>query len=459
MTRLNHRAFKILSKEIQNCAGKDKLSKIEQEIVIKELEKLQFQQGSPATLEELKKLVISTYPQFSEKSLYLAAQANLPMSLWNKIKLAILLLVGSFVGLLVLVIIFPVPQRLENNAAKPIQHKENKENKEANLQNPARLSIDENYRQAIALVEQADRLVNQATGPADINLAEEKLNQAKKHIDRLPVSSYSSKPYFTSKGNLRYHREKVYEDQFASIRSKVEQMQAQLFQEKQAQNSLNQAEQALNLAKDKYEQAPTSVEREATLSSWQRGLDQLKQIPSETLAGKTALAKLKVYERDFVQFSGIEAAKQFGLEAAKLAQNPPHPAIKWRQIENQWQEAINRLYEVTEQDTGYIEAQKLLATYKTNLGTVQLRREAEEASVRALEQAKTQIESLLAESSTNSNLVDRNRISSEIQSIINQLKNVKTGTTAEKEAQELVKSAQKKLNELQESSSRTNFAN
>ena len=47
--------------------------------------------------------------------------------------------------------------------------------------------MDRDYRQAIALVEQADQLVNQATSLADINLGQEKVNQAQKHLDALPV--------------------------------------------------------------------------------------------------------------------------------------------------------------------------------------------------------------------------------------------------------------------------------
>lgn len=453
MPRLNNRAFKILAAEVNKCAGNDRLSKIEQEIVLKDLEKLRLQQGSPASLEELRKIVISSYPNFSEKSLVAAAKANRPVGVLGKIKLVAIALVGGVVGLSILATLYPMPKSAENKAAVL------EKNKQPKLPNPARLSTDENYRQAIALVEQADRLINQATTPADLILGEEKLNQAKKHIDRLPVYSNYSQPYISRKGEVRYRSQKVYQDRFASLRSELEQMQAQIFQEKQAQTLLKQAEQALITAKQQYQQAQAPSERSTVMVSWQANVERLKQISEQTLAGKTARTKLTNYQRDFEQFSGIEAAKQFGLEAAKLGQNPPHPAAKWQQIENQWQEAINRLEQVTPQDPAYIESQKLLASYKTNLGTVRMRLQVEESSAIALKQAKEQISSLLATSSGEPFSAYRNQTSGQLQGIINQLEQVKPGTTAYEEAQELLRSAKNKLTQFQPSTPQTNFGN
>lgn len=111
------------------------------------------------------------------------------------------------------------------------------------------------------------------------------------------------------------------------------------------------------------------------------------------------------------------------------------------------------------EDSGYVEAQKLLAKYQSDLGTVRTRWEMEQASVRDLEMAKSQIESLLANTTRNASSVDRDRSIGQIQTIINQLQKVKTGTTAHAEAQQLMRSAQNKLKEIVQASPRTNFAN
>lgn len=110
------------------------------------------------------------------------------------------------------------------------------------------------------------------------------------------------------------------------------------------------------------------------------------------------------------------------------------------------------------EDSGYVEAQKLLAKYQTDLGTVRTRLRMEQASVSALEQAKQQIESLLA-ASGNGYWLDRNQTIGQIQSIIYQLHSVEVGTTAYAEAQQLLRSAQNKLNQITQPASRSNLAN
>lgn len=221
-----------------------------------------------------------------------------------------------------------------------------------------------------------------------------------------------------------------------------------------------QGENALNIAKQQYQQASTPADKQAAIAAWQAAIDQLEQIPSQTLAEKTAQKKLDAYKRDFKEVVGlaagneristlIEAARQFSWQAAKVGQNPPHTVAQWEQVENLWQQAIDRLEEVPSQDlAGYAEAQKLLATYETNLGEVKIRQQAEQESVYALEQAQGQIESLLASTPTNIKAVERNRVVSQLQSIITQLEKVQNGTTAYLKAQELLLSAQSKLKQL-----------
>ena len=145
----------------------------------------------------------------------------------------------------------------------------------------------------------------------------------------------------------------------------------------------------------------------------------------------------------------ISAAKQYALAAAKSGKNPPHSAARWQQIESLWSQAIDRLEEIPIGNPGYAEGQKLLATYQTNLGTVQTRRRVEQESVEALEQANNQIEYLVASISADAKSVDRNRTISQIQSIINQLEKVQNGTTTYQKAQQLLLSAQNKLKQLQ----------
>jgi len=115
-----------------------------------------------------------------------------------------------------------------------------------------------------------------------------------------------------------------------------------------------------------------------------------------------------------------------------------------------WQQAINRLKEVPSQDlAGHAEAQKSLAIYEANLGQIKIRRQAEQDSVYALDMAQQQSQSLLASIPPDPKFFERNRVVSQLQSIINQLEKVQNGTTAYLKAQELLLSAKNKLQELQ----------
>ncbi len=322
---------------------------------------------------------------------------------------------------------------------------------------PSYMSMDSHYRQAIAVVEQAEQLIEQPTSPSDLELGQEKVKQAQQHLDALPIgflNDWSDYKYWWYDSRFSIYG-------FNSARTKVGQLEAKVFQEKNAQTLFTDSEQKLSQAKQQYQQALTSTDKKAAIASWQAAIDKLQQIPSQTLAGKTAQNKVKSEKREFTEIVGlaagneristlISAAQQFSWQAAKSGQNPPHPVAEWQEVENLWQEAINRLRQVPSEDlAGYSQAQKLLATYQANLAAVRIRRQAQQDSVQTLDSAQRQIQSLLASTPTNPQVGDRNHTISQLQGIINQLKKVQPGTTAYLEAQQLLLSANNKLSQLQ----------
>lgn len=158
--------------------------------------------------------------------------------------------------------------------------------------------------------------------------------------------------------------------------------------------------------------------------------------------------------RTEVQFSGgartgtlIAAAEQFAIAASVAAKNPPYTASEWSEIAG-WEQAINQLKLVPLEDPGYVEAQKLQANYQRNLGIARTSLQAEQASVEALGRAKDKIETLLSGSSDGSSM-PQNQLIGQLQGILNQLETVQPGTTAYPQAQELMASAQKKLEQVQ----------
>lgn len=444
MARLTDRAFDILRAEVDKCAAEDALAGgVYRKMVLKRLEKLRSQNGTFASREEIRDTFKDEFPNFSEQALKAAVKANRAPGLFDKIVLA-----GGLVGAgagIIWLINLPFPMiRWPVANTMPI------------LLLPSFMSMDYNYRQAIALVEQSDQLVNKATAAADFEYGDTKVKQAQKHLDALPVwfLGYYPKTYCSfSRCTWRFTV-----DEFQAARKNIGRMDAQIFQQKNAFTELNQVEQTLNAAKQQYQQAKTAADRQKATGNWQSAIDSLNQIPAETLAGETAKKKLQAAQRDFQAMGGIatgsvhadnliEAAKEFALSAAVASQKPPHPAAQWEQIAGLWEEGINRLKMIPVDNPGYLDAQTKLAEYQKNLGISQIRLQAEKDSEKALQGAK----SLFANLQNNLNSSSQNSGNSlgQLQEIINQLESVKPGTTVYPESQKWLQSARKKQQEWQ----------
>ncbi|MGM3307694.1 hypothetical protein ACSQ6I_17275 [Anabaena sp. WFMT] len=377
---------------------------------------------------------------------------------------------------------------------------------------PSFMSMDHHYRGAIDSLEQADQLISRATSTADIELGGEKVKAAKKHLENLPVwfLGYYPQRYcslFSCSWQFTF-------DEFEQARQRIARLDAVVFQDKNALIPLNDARKALSDAKQQYEQATTTKDREKAIASWQTAIDQLEEISRQTLAGRTAQTQLIAYKRDFQNArvgnfiaaaqefdleaqkiqptksqtaselwlqainrleqvpndnpryldaqkliaayqvkqkvvsdtsSGtyIEGAKQFALAAAKASQNPPHSALEWQQIGNLWEKAIAQLERIRVEEPSYVEAQRLLAQYQTNLGIIENRRQIENTSQEILNQANSEIQRLIASPPT-----DKNEMKAEIQGIITRLNTIKTGTTSYTEAQRLLTLANQKIQQI-----------
>lgn len=321
---------------------------------------------------------------------------------------------------------------------------------------PSYMSMDRNYRQAIALVEQAKQLVDRPTSLADLELGAQKVTEAQARLDALPIGLLD----WSLGGHYGWYHGRLTLISFNAARAEVAGLQAQLFQEQNAQTKLLEVQQVIATAKQQYQQATTLVDRQTAAAAWQAALDRLAQIPQSTLAGRTAEQELATGRRDWATAVGaaastastathIQAAQQFAWQAAQSSQNPPHSAAEWSKIEQLWQEAIDRLERVSSDDSvGYAEAQKRMAQYQTNRGEISVRRQAEEKAVRELEQANAQITLLLAVT-PDEGVIDRNRTAAHLQEIIHSLEQVPPGTTAYLTAQGLLLKANNKLSELQ----------
>jgi hypothetical protein len=320
---------------------------------------------------------------------------------------------------------------------------------------PSYISMDHAYRQAISLVEQSDQLVNQATSAQDIELGAEKVAAAQENLDKLPVwfLGYYPRGYCNWFGcTWRFTV-----DEFETARAEIGRMEAVVFQERNAQEQLQAGTVAVETAQTAFQSTQAGTERSAALGNWQRGMDQLAEIPPGTLAGQQAATKLQAYQRDYQAVSGnvaggnrsntlINAAKAFANQASIEGQNPPYSAETWNRIAELWETAIDRLGTIPIDDPGYGEAQALLAEYQRNLGIVREQAIIETSSAQALESAKQKNTQLLSQNLDN---MSPNQIASRIQAIVDDLNKVQPGTTSYNEARQLLNFAHQKLAQLQ----------
>lgn len=436
MFRLNSKAAKIIATEIERVASNDIAGDVAKEMAFKRLDRLR-RPGKPVSEAELKELFQEILPGFSDRAIQQAIKANNPPSkLW--LVPQIMVGIATLTGLMWLINLpYPMIRRPIARTA-PI------------LLLPSYLTMDYNYRQAIAKVEQADQLVNNATSLADLQLGAEKVTQAQQHLDKLPVWFIGYEPQVYS-SFFRFGWLFTL-DEFQAARANVGRMEATIFQETNAIKELENAETAIKKAKQNYQQALDEASKQNALSTWQEGIDKLTQISSTTLAYQMAQTKLDAYKRDFEAVSGfiagnnrtntlIGAAQAFASKAIMNCANSPCSVEQWQQCINLWQEAISRLSQIPLEDPGYLKAQNLLADYEANLGNHKIRQQVESDSIRAFDLAQSQMLNLPKQVDHN----NREETIQQIQEIIVQLEKVQVGTTAYPRATELVTFAEKKL--------------
>ena len=441
MSRLYNRAYKLLEVEVNKCAKEDLVGEVGKKIVMKRLDKLRFQSGEPLKSEELSYIVKDQFPDFSDTVIQKAAKANTPSGMLSKIAWIPAALLGMAGIVWVANLPYPMIRKPVSRIA-PI------------ILLPSYINMNYNYREAITNVEQADQLINKATSSADINFGAKKVALAQKHLDDLPVwfLGYYPKRYCTF-FNCSW---KFTLDEFETARKQVGRMEAKVFQEKNAQTLLTDAEQAIASAKQQYMEATTSTEKQRAIANWQTGIDKLGQIPPTTVAKKIAKPQLAAAQRDFqtevgladdnkLSFTFIEVAKKFGLQAAEAAQNGPHSEQQWQVIVGLWEQAINQLQQISANNPSYLAAQSQIAEYQLKLANVKMRLQAEMESGKAFKEGKDLIADWKKYVVDNS---DRASLASKLQEIINNLENVKPGTTYYQEAQELLKFVKNKQKNL-----------
>jgi hypothetical protein len=441
MARLNEAAHRILRRALEQHGRRQAIAEVQREMVQRRWEKLRHASGSPATYADLRDTVSDAFPDFPERPLRRAAKANqgpgvLAWMGWGAVGLAGL-------GGVVWVLNLPYP---------PVRYAV--ADKAPLLLLPSFISMDHHYRGAIAAVEQADQYVNEATSAADLEQGAAQVTIAQDHLDHLPVwfLGYYPRAYCTLFGcTWRFTL-----DEFEGARKSVARMEAQIFQEKNAQTALTEALGAIEAARARYDQTPTGSEALGAIRDWRSGLDRLREIPTQTLAGEQAQLKLEASARDFEETVGAAAdqersvnavvvAKGYALEATKLVQAAPHPVAVWQQAQAMMDRAIAELNAVQREDADYVSAQEKRAEYEAVRSAWEIRKQAETDATRQFQQIEREISQWRDRASRQPN---DPALVAQLEDLLDDLKSIPAGTTVSDPAQDLAKYAGDRLASL-----------
>jgi hypothetical protein len=440
MKRLNDRAFHLLQTELQRCFRSRQIGQAQLDLVLRRLERLRQQSGTSATEAELKEAIADLIPTFSAQVLRQAAKANRPVSkLWRGFQVGTIALIGGAGG--IWLVNRPLPWiRYPVMQIAPF------------LLTPSYMAMDYDYRNAIALVEQSDQLVNAATAFEDLAVGTQKVKLAQKHLDQLPAWFLGHYPgdYCRWMGCAW----RFTTDEFRSAREQTARMDAKLFQEKNAQTRFEQAEKSLGEAIRVIQTGAIGDNRTQAIAQWRSAIDTLDQLPSSTLAGRLAEAKLRATERDFQSIVGVQAESDRNerlIEVAEISataakqqtKQQPMSEIELEQVQAAWKTAIAKLERIQETETDYVEAQRRIVGYTQSLNAIEQRIQQEKTSVIAYETARHMAAQLT--SNADPNRVDRSAIQGQFRAILNELDRVKSNTTVYAKAEEMRASAERRL--------------
>lgn len=164
----------------------------------------------------------------------------------------------------------------------------------------------------------------------------------------------------------------------------------------------------------------------------------LNQIPAWSQNYETAQTLLAAYETDARKLERVVQAQRLAMDAAIKSQNPPHPIVVWREIQQLWQGAIAQLEGVPADSPISDLAQRKQQEYEANLSQIEQRIRREVAAQEWVTVARQTATNAETRQDSASSLDDWRQVQADWQTVINALRNIPAGTMAHAEAQQLL---------------------
>lgn len=324
---------------------------------------------------------------------------------------------------------------------------------------PSQIVVENNFKKALNLIEQAEQLIDNATDFPDLELGSQRLAEGKIYLDKIPIIAQEELMGYG--GSRRFYRSSFSGSRFVEMRRKVGELEAKVFQGKNAQVTLNKLETKLAEIKNQYQNSDSDTQKRQIIQQWRTMLNEFNLISPSTFAGTIAQQKLVAHQADFEDVVGFSAdneralifmatAQDFANLAQGRSQSPPYTVSEWSEIESLWQKAIGELSQIPRTDLeGYRQANRFMVEYEDSLREVRLKKEIEEQSLFYLENAESLINNYRTNTvNLNNSPNNINRRIVQIENIINILKKVDQNTTSYATAQELIRYAENQISSL-----------
>ncbi|MDZ8225027.1 hypothetical protein [Nostoc sp. ChiVER01] len=97
---------------------------------------------------------------------------------------------------------------------------------------------------------------------------------------------------------------------------------------------------------------------------------------------------LSLAQEESAAIAKFKSAQKLGMEAASLAQNPPHPLQVWQEAQNKWYQAIILLDSIPNETSVSERAKRKLAYYRINYKSISQKVLIEKKALANLESAQ-----------------------------------------------------------------------
>lgn len=194
----------------------------------------------------------------------------------------------------------------------------------------------------------------------------------------------------------------------------------------------------------------------------QRQLDSaiamLESIPYWSSHYNEAQNIVKVYQVQAKKLNDVIEVLKKAAKASIKSQNPPHSTSEWVEIQKLWQDAALELQQVPRDSNVYNLAQQKQRTYKVNLAVAKKRSLTEQQAKQYLEAANVAAKMAQARQGVAQSLENWYLVLGTWQVAVNRLSEIPQGTTAYKEAQQLLPAYQTQLAAVRDRTIQEQFA-